>query len=157
MNHVNTFIFWKECQPKRLFHILLNKYSKFNSAPGCICSLHPKNIFLTVKKFQQKISHVHLDNLCAFVQFHEKKNNVFRAQCKKDKTCLTKSLTFSTKFCHFHAPQPTSRFSMEILCAYVACEHVQVNFCLEFFNISKYIKNTFQNKGSPRAKTFTKI
>jgi hypothetical protein len=31
---------------------------KFNSAPMCICSLCQKIIFLSVKKFKRKISHV---------------------------------------------------------------------------------------------------
>jgi hypothetical protein len=45
---------------------------KFNSAPGCVCSLYQKIIFWVVKKFWQKILHVHQHNICAFVKFHEK-------------------------------------------------------------------------------------
>jgi hypothetical protein len=44
---------------------------KFHSALGYVCSLHPKKIFLAVETFQQKSSHVHLDNLCTFIKFRE--------------------------------------------------------------------------------------
>jgi hypothetical protein len=43
-------------------------FNKLSLAPGYICSLHPKNILFCC----QKNSHLHHDNLCAFVQFCEK-------------------------------------------------------------------------------------
>ena len=48
------------------------KCETFHLALGYLCSHHPKNIFTIVKKILQNVSHVHLDNLCAFIQLHEK-------------------------------------------------------------------------------------
>ena len=47
-------------------------FRKFNSAPGCVCSLYQKIIFRVVEKFWQKILCVHLHKIWAFVKFHEK-------------------------------------------------------------------------------------
>jgi hypothetical protein len=107
-------------------------YRKFNSAPMCICSLCQKIIFLSVKKFKQKISHVHLHNPYAFVKVL-RKNNIARGRCKKDKTCMIQCLLFSIKIYLFYVGQMISRFFVKRLCAHTTCQDVCVNFSFEFF------------------------
>jgi hypothetical protein len=52
-----------------------------------------------------------------------------------------------TKLCLFTQPKRCVDLFMENLWAHVAREDVHINFSFEIFDISKYIKNTFQNKG----------
>jgi hypothetical protein len=113
----------------------------------CICSLCQKIIFLSIKKFKQKISHVHLHNSYAFVKVLQK-NNIAHGRCKKDKTCMIQCLLFSIKICLFYVGQMTSRFFIKRLCAHTTCEDVRVNFCLNFFNISNCVKYYIQIMGA---------
>jgi hypothetical protein len=91
-----------------------------------------KIIFLSIKKFKQKISHVHLHNPYAFVKVLQK-NDIARGRCKKDKTCMIQYLLFSIKICLFYVGQMTSRFFVKRHCAHTTCEDVRVNFLFEFF------------------------
>jgi hypothetical protein len=86
------------------------KKQKFNSAPGCICSFHPKNIFLNFncqKISTTKNSYVHIDNLCAFVQFREK-TIFFMIDVKKTKHVPQKALFLPPNFVFFSTAQMTS-------------------------------------------------
>jgi hypothetical protein len=93
-----------------------------------------KSKFLSVKKFQQKISHVYLRNPCAFIKYREKRS-FHLIGVKKDKTCIVQSLIFSTEFFHFYLNQTASHFFVKRLDAYVTCKDVRDDF--SFF----YIEN----------------
>jgi hypothetical protein len=72
-------------------------FRKFNSIrlPGCIWS-PSKKIFLIVKNSSKNIL-MYISTICVFIEFLEK-TDIFWGQCKKYKTCHTKSLLFSTNF-----------------------------------------------------------
>jgi hypothetical protein len=75
------------------------------------------------------------------------KTDTFCGLFKTDKNCHVKCLTFSTKLCLFYTCHITCRFVVKQLYGHVASKDVSVNFWFQFFDISKYAKYVFQNKG----------
>jgi hypothetical protein len=94
-----------------------------------------KHISNSQKILPKKFAYTSRQSIC----FHRvsRKTDIFYGRCKKDKTSLTKSLIFGTKFCLFYTAQTTSWFFMETLSAHLACEDVHVNFSVEIFRHSK--------------------
>jgi hypothetical protein len=114
-------------------------HQKFNSAPECICFPYPKYIFRNVKNIWPKFLYLHIHNLSRFEKISQ--TSILLVVYKKYKNCHVKYLIFSTKFCLFTY---VTRHVARKLCEHVACEDVRTIF----FNILKYIKYVFQNKGS---------
>jgi hypothetical protein len=75
-------------------------YRKFNSAPGCICSLYPKKIFLNVNKIWPNIMHLYIHNLSAIVKFHQKLI-LFMVYLEKTKIVMWNVLFLASKFIFF--------------------------------------------------------
>jgi hypothetical protein len=63
----------------------------FNKSSSIGCAPSTKEIYLEVLKFL----HVHLHNICTFVNFRGK-NNILYDLCKKEQIYLIKNLIFST-------------------------------------------------------------
>jgi hypothetical protein len=91
-----------------------------------------KSVLLIVKKNQQKVLYVHLDdNLCSFVQFHEKA--IFQAMQKRQKLSREKPY-FNINFCLLYSARTTSRFFVEKHCADIPSEDIIVNFLFGVFD-----------------------
>jgi hypothetical protein len=108
---------------------------------ACIWSCHRKHILKMSKKFQTKISRVHLDILCVHTKFH--KWHIFVSSVKKWNKCLIVSwkaffksnfVPFNTKFWFF----------VKQLCKHIEHQDVRVIFFL--INSSfKCVKDLLKN------------
>jgi hypothetical protein len=86
------------------------------------------NLNLTITNIESR-KYISIIYVCSY---SFKKTNIFYNRCKKDKTCLTRSLIFTIKF-YLWIVQKTSWFFMERFCAHVACEGVHIFF--KYFEI----------------------
>jgi hypothetical protein len=76
------------------------------------------------QKILTNILHVHVDNLCVVLQFHEK--SIFFGLFK-EQNMSHKKIIFFTQV------KRQINFSLEGLCAHLACEDVHMNFSFGIF------------------------
>jgi hypothetical protein len=94
-------------------------------------AVHAKKHISNCQKIQQKVLYVHLDNLCLFIQFHEKA--IFQAMQKRQKLSREKPY-FNINFCLLYSARTTSRFFVEKHCADIPSEDIIVNFLFGVFD-----------------------
>jgi hypothetical protein len=98
-----------------------------------------KNIFLSAKKFQQKlVTSTIPQSMCVCEVSRE--TNISYGQCIKDKTYIIKTIFLALNFIFLRRPNGKLFFFVKQLCVHATCKDVRANILFKFFNISNRIK-----------------
>ena len=100
---------------------------------GCRCKMHFKN----VKKFQTKISGVHMKNVYLYKKVSHRKDILCDRYKKENKMLRAEIFLNAEDLSSLHRPH--KMFFHPIFCTNINVHMYIQNFCLKFFDILKFI------------------